>query len=516
MNQSSIPILELKDISKVFFSSSVLSNVNFNLYPGEAHAIFGPNGAGKSTLIKIITGDLQPTSGKIILNNEELKVNSVHNAKELGISTVFQEFSLVPQLTVEENLFLGSNISQGLFLNKKKLHRLACETMEQLEFSIKPEEKIINLSHAEKRMVEIAKAFHTRPSIMILDEPTDSLADNETNHLFSMIEILKSEGIGVIYITHRTKEIYSICNRVTILQDGQVVDSGSVEDIDEQKLIEMSVGRPIKTFFPEIKHQKGKKLLDINNLCLDDDRLENISMNVHAGEVVGLAGLAGSGKSAIGRACFGINKIKSGNITYLNDVIYDSSKKINDVSPRAMLDRGMLYMPSDRKAEGLIMGQSIRENISLPSLGLPKFSNGLMVNRKNEKDIVEKISQRLNFNYGIENKIEHLSGGTQQKVMLAKSFGRDVQLLIVDEPTIGVDIGTRISIYKIINEFCESGGAVLLISSDLTELVNLSHRIYIINEGKLSAEISSKESSENLIQNFLLKSEKINLDLMVN
>ena len=217
------PLLKLQNISKKFFESSVLDNVNFDLYPGEAHAVFGQNGAGKSTLIQIITGDLQPTSGKIILNDEELKIHSVHNAKELGISAVFQEFSLVPQLTVEENLFLGSNISRGLFLNKKKLHHMACETMDQLEFSIKPEEKIINLSHAEKRMVEIAKAFHTRPSIMILDEPTASLAENETNHLFSMIEILKSEGIGVIYITHRMKEIYRICNRVTILQDGKSI-----------------------------------------------------------------------------------------------------------------------------------------------------------------------------------------------------------------------------------------------------------------------------------------------------
>jgi len=513
MNRSDTPLLRLENISKKFFKSSVLDNVNFDLYPGEAHAIFGQNGAGKSTLIQIVTGDLQPTSGKIILNNEELKIHSVHNARELGISAVFQEFSLVPQLTVEENLFLGSNISKGLFLNKKKLHRMACETMDQLEFSIKPEEKIINLSHAEKRMVEIAKAFHTRPSIMILDEPTASLAENETNHLFSMIEILKAEGIGVIYITHRMKEIYTICNRVTILQDGQVVDSDKVSNINEQKLVELATGRTIKNFFPEMNHQFGRKLLDIKNLCVSDNNLEHVSINVRAGEVVGLAGLAGSGKSAIGRACFGINKIKSGNITYLDDVIYDSSKQINDISPRAMLDRGMLYVPSDRRAEGLIMEQNIRENISLPSLGLPKFSTGFMVNRKNEKDIVEKISEQLNFNnHGIENKIGQLSGGTQQKVMLAKSFARDVQLFILDEPTIGVDIGTRVSIYELISDFCESGGAVLLISSDLTELVNLSQRIYIINEGSLSAEISSNESSEQLIQNYFLKSNQVRVE----
>jgi ribose transport system ATP-binding protein len=514
MDRKDKPLLKLQNISKKFFESSVLDSVNFDLYPGEAHAIFGQNGAGKSTLIKIITGDLQPTSGKIILNDEELKIHSVHNAKELGISAVFQEFSLVPQLTVEENLFLGSNKSKGLFLNKKKLHEMACETMEQLEFSIKPEEKIINLSHAEKRMVEIAKAFHTRPSIMILDEPTASLAENETNHLFSMIEILKSEGIGVIYITHRMKEIYKICSRITILQDGKVINSDKVSNINEKKLVELATGRAIQKIYPEMNHQFGRKLLDIKNLCVSNNNLKDVSINVRAGEVVGLAGLAGSGKTAIGRACFGINKIKSGKITYLDDVIFDSEQQINDISPRAMLDRGMLYMPSDRRAEGLIMEQNIRENISLPSLGLPKFSTGFMVNKKNEKDIVEEIGQRLNFNnHGIENKIEQLSGGTQQKVMLAKSFARDVQLFILDEPTIGVDIGTRVSIYKLISDFCESGGAVLLISSDLTELVNLSQRVYIINEGTLSNEINSDESSEKVIQNYFLKSAQVSLNV---
>ena len=206
MSQTNIPLLKLEKISKNFFGSAVLKNIDFDLYPGEVHAIFGQNGAGKSTLIQIITGDIRPSSGKININNEELKIHSVHKAKELGISAVFQEFSLVPQLTVEENLFLGSNTSKGFFLNKKKLHQVACDTLDQLEFSIKPEEKIVNLSHAEKRMVEIAKAFHTKPVIMVLDEPTSSLADNQTNQLFSMIEILKKEGIGKIYITQQMND----------------------------------------------------------------------------------------------------------------------------------------------------------------------------------------------------------------------------------------------------------------------------------------------------------------------
>ena len=507
MSNTNIPLLKLKSISKQFFGSSVLNNIDFDLYPGEVHAIFGQNGAGKSTLIKVVTGDIQPSSGSIIINNEQLKIHSVHKAKELGISAVFQEFSLVPQLTVEENLFLGSNTSKGFFLNKKKLHQVACETLDQLEFSIKADEKVINLSHAEKRMVEIAKAFHTKPSIMVLDEPTASLAENETNQLFSMIEILKKEGIGIIYITHRMNEIYKIANRITILQDGNVIDTSSIKNINEQKLVELATGRNITTFFPEIKKQPGIKILDIKNLSLSNTFVSDVSINVSAGEVVGIAGLAGSGKSTIGRACFGISKISSGKISYLDDLIYDSSKQINDLSPRSMLDRGMLYLPSDRRAEGLVMEQNIRENISLPSLGLPKFSSGFIVNRKKEKDVVEKIGERLNFNsQGIENKIEQLSGGTQQKVMLAKSFARDVQLFILDEPTVGVDIGTRVAIYEIIKEFCESGGAVILISSDLSEIVNLSHRVYIVSEKNKCIEFDSEDCNEHLIQNYFLNS----------
>ena len=276
MSQTNIPLLKLQKISKNFFGSAVLKNIDFDLYPGKVHAIFGQNGAGKSTLIQIITGDIRPSSGKININNEELKIHSVHKAKELGISAVFQEFSLVPQLTVEENLFLGSNTSKGFFLNKKKLHQVACDTLDQLEFSIKPEEKIVNLSHAEKRMVEIAKAFHTKPAIMVLDEPTSSLADNETNQLFSMIEILKKEGIGIIYITHRMNEIYRIANRITILQDGHVVNTDFVENINEQKLVELATGRNITNFFPEIKKQPGRKLLDVKNLQINSSFIDDV------------------------------------------------------------------------------------------------------------------------------------------------------------------------------------------------------------------------------------------------
>ncbi len=501
MPQSIPPLLRLEKISKQFFGSYALSDINFDLYPGEVHAIFGQNGAGKSTLIQTISGDIQPTSGTIFINEEKIKIHSVHNARELGISVVFQEFALVPQLTIEENLFLGAKISDGLFLNKRKLHQLACDTLERLEFSLKPEQKVSTLSHAEQQMVEIAKAFHTKPSIMILDEPTASLAESETEHLFAMINALKNEGIGIIYITHRIEEIYQTCDRVTILQDGKLIKTGLVADIKENQLVELSTGHQINSIIPKIKHRPGKTLLDIKGLNILHKPVKDVSIHVRAGEIVGIAGLVGSGKSTIGRACFGLKKIESGSITYLDDIVYDDSKYINDIRPRAMLNRGMLYLPPDRQAEGLVMVQNIRENISLPSLGLSKFSSGPLLGRKKEKDIVSKISRRFNFNnFDLENKIKQLSGGTQQKVMLARSLVRDVHLLILDEPTVGVDIGTRASIYKFISDYCETGGAVLLISSDLSELVNLSHRIYVIHKGKLQAELSQGEATDKIIQ----------------
>lgn len=497
------PLLRLENISKQFLGTLALDKVSFDVHPGEVHALFGQNGAGKSTLIQIIAGDIQPTSGSIFINEELLNIHSVHHARELGISVVFQEFSLIPHLTVEENLFLGSEMSHVSFINKKLLRQRASETLDKLGFNLKPEQKIIHLSRAEQRMIEIAKAFHRRPSIMILDEPTAPLTENETSQLFSMIDVLKQEGIGVIYITHRTSEIYRICDRVTILQDGKVIQTNNVTELSEKALVALTVGYQIDEIFPKIKVQSGRLLLDIKGLTLANDMAQNISLSVHSGEVVGIAGLAGCGKSQVAKACFGLSKIRTGQITYLDNEVYSSVKHINDLSPRRMLDRGMFYLPPDRRKEGLVMGQNMRANISLPSLGLPKFSMGGLLRRKTEKHIVKEISQRLNLNpQDIEQIMEQLSGGTQQKVMLAKCFAQDVKLLILDEPTVGVDIGTRIAIYQLIRDFCEAGGGVLLISSDLSEIVNLTHRTYVMHDKYLSVALNEQNLTEETVESY--------------
>ena len=503
------PLLRLTNICKQFPGTQALDQINLDVRAGEVHALFGENGAGKTTIIQIIAGVIRPTSGEIFLNDEEVLIGSVQHARELGISAVFQEFSLIPQLTVEENLFLGSEVLFGPFLKKKNLHQRACETLESLGFALQPDKKVMHLSRAEQQMVEIAKAFRTKPSIMILDEPTASLTEHEAEHLYSMIEVLKREGIGVIYITHRTNEIYRVADRITVLRDGKRVATVDATDIDDNKLVEMTIGRKIEKYFPKINTQSGRLLLSIEGLNLSKSRNTPVSLNVHAGEVVGIAGLVGSGKSQVGRACFGLDKIHSGKITYLDDVIFDREQRINDLSPRAMLDRGMLYLPSDRRMEGLIMMRNVRENLSLPSLGLSKFSSGFILNRQSERDIVAEVAQRLGLSPGsIERPLEHLSGGNQQKVLVAKSLVRDVKLFILDEPTVGVDIGARTAIYYLIQDLCEAGAGVLLISSDLSEIVNLTHRSYVMHRSALCAELNREQLTEEALLNYFFADNK--------
>lgn len=501
------PLLRLKNICKYFPGTLALDNVTMDVRPGEVHILFGENGAGKSTLIQIMAGVVKPTSGKVMLNDEEVVIGSVQHARELGISTVFQEFSLIPQLTVEENLFLGSEMLAGPFLKKQVLHRRAQETLDSLGFDLDPKQNVMHLSRAEQQMVEIAKAFRTKPSIMILDEPTASLTELEAVQLYSMIEVLKREGIGVVYITHRTSEIYRIGDRITILRDGKLVSTVPVKDITEERLVELTIGRKIERVFPKINNQPGKLLLDVEHLNLSRNAISDVSINVHAGEVVGIAGLVGSGKSQIGRTCFGLNAIRSGTIKYLDDEVYNAEKRINDLSPRTMLDRGMLYLPSDRREEGLVMNQNVRENVSLTSLGLSKFSSGFLLDRQGEIDIVTDVAQRLGMSASfIERPLEHLSGGNQQKVLVAKSLVRDVKLFILDEPTVGVDIGARAAIYRLIRDVCEAGAGVLLISSDLSEIVNLTHRSYVMHRGELRAEFTRDEMSEQKLLSYFCDS----------
>lgn len=502
-------LLRVENISKQFPGTLALDNVSLDIKKGEVHVLFGENGAGKSTLIQIISGVHRPTKGKIFLNGQEVVLHNVHQARNLGISAVFQEFSIIPQLTVGENLFLGSEMTSGPFLNKNKLRDKANETLERLGFPLDPNKQVMYLSRAEQQMVEIAKAFRTKPSIIILDEPTASLTERETDQLFLKIEELKREGIGIVYITHRINEIQRIGDRITVLRDGKLVSTIPVKEANEEKLVELMTGRVIDQIFPNIHAKPNKVLLNIESLTLQNNVLRDVSMEIRGGEVVGIAGLVGSGKSEVGRAVFGLEKIANGKIDFCGNTVYSSNRHINSLNPRAMLDSGMYYLPSDRREEGLVMVQNVRENVSLASLGLKTFSYNWFLRRGGEKKTVEDISKKLDINPpNIERHLEHFSGGNQQKALVGKALVRDVKLFIFDEPTVGVDVGARMLIYKFIGELCEEGAGVILISSDLPEILNLAHRAYIMHRGVLQAELPKEQLSEQSVLKYFFEKEE--------
>lgn len=516
------PLLQVENISKQFPGTLALDNVSFDVRASEVHVLFGENGAGKSTMIQILAGVHRPTAGRILLKGQEQVLTSVHHARQLGISAVFQEFSIVPQLTVEENLYLGAEASRGIFLDKAKQSELAKDTLDRLGFPLQPKQRISNLSRAEQQMVEIAKAFRTKPSVMIMDEPTASLTERETDRLFELIRVLKSEGIGIIYITHRMEEIKRIADRITVLRDGKFIGTLSASIASQEKLVEMMTGRMVTQIFPDIKSDPKEAVLELHNLCAVGTTgnviLDDVSLHVRAGEIVGIAGLVGSGKSEIGRASFGAQRVTGGTLKFLGQTVYSQSEEINLLNIRGMLDRGLYYVPSDRREEGLAMMLSVRENMTLSALKLPKFSKASVIQRGAERQIVDELSRSLELSpHNIERPIEFFSGGNQQKVLISKALARlgsspdkaqrqkdpQVRMFIFDEPTVGVDVGARMLIYRAMRDLCESGAAILLISSDLPEILHLAHRAYVVHRGRLRAELSENEITEkNILEKF--------------
>lgn len=500
--ETASPILQLSGISKHFPGVKALSDVDFDLLPGEVHVLFGENGAGKSTLINVIAGSFPPDSGSIMFRGEPLRLNSPHHARELGINAVFQEFSLVPTLSVQDNLYLGRELKRGRLLDKGAMARGARATLEQLGFHVDPRAQVGRLSRAEQQMVEIAKAIQSSPSVLILDEPTASLTENEADQLFAVVESLKASGIGIIYITHRMQEIRRIADRITVLRDGRHVATVAAGGISEQRLVELMTGRTIEALYPTVTSNAQRTMVEVNRLTLANGRVRDISITVRAGEIVGLAGLVGSGKSEVGRAIFGAEPISDGSIVI-------DGQAVTSPSPGEMLGRGVVYIPPDRRAEGLVSTRSVRENMSLASLDQPAFSRMGLLRRGAERNLVRDVAQRLNLRpLNIERQVAYFSSGNQQKVVLGRGLTRDVQVFIFDEPTTGVDVGAKVEIYGFMKDLCEAGAAVLLISSDLPELLHLSHRAYVMHRGEVRAElIGSAITEEAVLANFFDREE---------
>jgi len=500
MQQSAAsPLLQTKSITKQYPGVRALDAVDFDLRPGEVHVLFGENGAGKSTLISLLAGANQPSAGQILFRGKPVTLGSVHEARALGISAVFQEFSLIPQMTVEENLFLGAEHTRGgVFTDRSRIRREALAILEDLGFALKPEQRVDHLTRAEQQMVEIAKAFRSDLSVLILDEPTASLTNHETDQLFELIGQLTERGVGIVYITHRMAEIRRIGDRITVLRDGRYIDTVDAKTSSEDDLVQLMTGRVVGGIFPSLDLGKpGAPVLEVSGLTTAGDTVIDASLTVRAGEIVGLAGLVGSGKSELMQACFGTGGIEAGTVKL-------SGQDITGHSPRRNIRAGFLYLPSDRRNEGLMMMRPVRENISLASLDIAPFSNGYVLDRKGERERAGELAARLNLSPPrIERAVDHFSGGNQQKAMLARSLTRNYDLIVFDEPTVGVDVGTRASIYEFIVELARGGTAIALISSDLPEILHLTTRAYVFYRGRVQAELQADQlTEENVLAHF--------------
>ncbi len=487
--------LETEALTKRYPGVLALDGVDFSLRRGEIHVLFGENGAGKSTLISILAGAQRPTSGQVRFAGRLVTLDSVRAARELGVNAVFQEFSLVPTLTVAQNMFLGDEPRRGgLILDGMRMRSSAREVLRQLEFPIDPDAIVGLLSRAEQQMVEIAKAFRGELSVLILDEPTASLTEKETDRLFSLLGKLKAGGVGIIYISHRIQEIRRIGDRITILRDGKRIGTVDAKTTDEDRLIEMMTGRPIAEIYPKIARGSGEPLLEIRGLRTRGGEVRDASMNVRRGEVVGIAGLVGSGKSELLRAAFGVTPIAAGQVRF-------KGRDVTGARPKAMLEAGMFYLPPDRREEGLFMPLSSHANMTLPALRQYPQRRALGWQSKVARlQLSARTAPRVELaDRNLSRPVAQLSGGNQQKVLFAKGLVHRVDLFVYDEPTVGVDMGTRSALYALIKDLCEAGSGVVVVSSDLPEILHLCHRAYVMRRGRLVAELHDDGIDESTV-----------------
>ena len=498
MEKETRPLLHLSGIVKRFPGVLALSGVDFDLEPGEVHVLLGENGAGKSTLIKIISGVYTPDEGEVRFNGEPVKIDNPHDAMARGIATIHQEFSLVPDMTVAENISLGKEPTRGnVFIKSKEMVKTAGEILRKLGLELHPQRKVRALRIGEQQMVEIAKALSIESRVLILDEPTAALTDKEIEHLFEIIQGLKRQGVGIIYISHRLEEIREIGDRVTVLRDGRRVGTRKLADTNVDELISMIVGEEIKEKFPKKPAPVGRELMRVEGLTADGD-FSGISFSVFEGEVLGFAGLLGAGHKELVRAIIGLSPYRSGRILI-------SGKPVKITQPADAIRRGMTYLPADRKMEGLVLPLSVKDNISLA--GLKQFVRGGLLNLKREQQTAGDYFDRLGIKApGIQTLVRFLSGGNQQKVVLARSLCSQSRIFLFDEPTRGIDVGAKVEIYHLINELAKQGSAVILVSSELPEILGMCDRILVIREGKLIREFPRAEATqERILQTFFSK-----------
>lgn len=491
------PLLRLQGISKRFAGVRALDRVDLDVHAGELHVLFGENGAGKSTLINVVAGTFPPDEGTFEFGGEAIHHLTPQRARAIGISPVFQEFSLVPSLTVEENLFLGREIASSGILSAREMRKRARALIDELGFDLVPSQRVDDLSRAHQQMAEIAKALLGRVRLLILDEPTASLTERETGRLFELIARLKGQNVGLIYVSHRMREIRALADRVTVLRDGRHIQTLEAATSTDRELVELMTGRKIDLLFPRIAHVPGKVMVDVENLTLADGSVHEVNLHARAGEITGIAGLVGCGKSELIRAIYGIESATSG-VIRIDGVPYDAP------APRRSLKRGVAYFPADRIAEGLALSRPIRENASMTGLDLPAFARFGVLRQAAERATIAGIMERLQLRPpNIERSVGALSGGNRQKVMLGRALTRELTVFLFDEPSVGIDVGAKREVYEFMKRLVEAGAAVIVVSSELPEVLALSNRLYVMHHGRVAAELTGAEKTEqNVLSSF--------------
>ena len=489
-------LLEVEAVSKAYFGVQALKEINFNLRPGEVHALVGENGAGKSTLVKIITGVVKKDTGDIKINGQSVKIKNPHHARDLGIATIFQELSQIPSLSVAENVFLGNESTKSGLLDRNTMIQQTTEILHKYGIELDPTAQLNTLSAAQRQLAEIVKAISRNPKIMIMDEPTSALSDVEADIVFKIIDDFKKTGSGIIYVSHRMDEIFLIANRITVLRDGSLIGDYPADQLDLPKVVKLMVGREVEIYESSrrIIPTQEKIKLHAKNLTRKG-AFSNISFDLYQGEILGIAGLVGSGRSELAEAIFGVNKIDSGQI-----LLDGKAVKISSVADAMNL--GIAFLPESRHMQGLVLSHTVEQNMTLAVL--KKFAQLGIVNYKNTGRLVTEKINELDIRPRDPGKITNfLSGGNQQKVVIAKWLLTKPQILIVDEPTAGIDVHAKSEIHRLIRDLAQSGVSIIMISSEMPELLAHSDRIMVMNKGRILA--TFQQPTQDMIMSLIME-----------
>jgi ABC-type sugar transport system ATPase subunit len=484
--------LQMQGISKSFPGVQALTAVDFSVSSGEIHALVGENGAGKSTLMKILTGALLQDEGQISLRGQAVEIDNPGDAQRLGISMIHQELSLIPHLTVGQNIFLGREPRTRLsvIIDWKELYAQAQVLLDQLNLKVDARASVQDLSIAERQMVEVAKALSYKADLIAMDEPTSSLTDKETEVLFEVMRSFKERGLSIIFISHRLEEVFEISDRVTVLRDGETIGTNPTAELDDDQVVRMMVGRQLGELYPKDKLERGAVVLDARNLE-DGRELRSVDLALRAGEILGIAGLAGAGRTALAETIFGVRPSTRGQVKI-------SGRVVKLRHPGQAIRQGMGFVPEDRKLQGLFLNMAVRENLVIGAL--PEISRFSFINFRRADQMAREFIEKLQIRTpSVKQLVRNLSGGNQQKVIIARWLTLKPRILILDEPTRGIDVATKAEIHALMNELAKEGVAVMVVSSDLPEVLGVSDRILVMRSGKIVAEFSRQEATQDNI-----------------